>query len=281
MYIVTYPAGCYGRFVGWTLQWMQGNYPVDYRPFTDTKNSHNWNGIGMQSIKEAVSNAQELADVHYVDHKTNDTMSTNVEKLLGAYSKVILIHPVLEDFIWSCNNKVFKIYKSIDNFIDDKADKFDYNLDKWKSQDPWACREFLSIWLYNQHMAETAYKDVVDYKNNRVFKVQINQIRDNFNDTFTELAKWLGIENVRTGDELTKLHADWVQNEPYLYKDRLIENIVDAIINEKVLEMNELTIVDESQIQHRLRNAGYEIKCHGLNEWPKTTTQLRELIYKI
>ena len=99
--------------------------------------------------------------------------------------------------------------------------------------------------------------------------------------SFTELAKWLGIKNVRTGDELTKLHADWVQNEPYLYKDRLIENIVDAIINEKVLEMNGLTIVDESQIQHRLRNAGYEIKCHGLNKWPKTTTQLRELIYKI
>ena len=34
MYIIAYPAGCYGNFIGFTLDWMQGNYAVDYRPFT-------------------------------------------------------------------------------------------------------------------------------------------------------------------------------------------------------------------------------------------------------
>jgi len=148
-------------------------------------------------------------------------------------------------------------------------------------KDTWEYREFLSFWLYDQHMSETGYKDIIEYNHDRVLKIQINQIRDDFNNTFNKLSEWLQIENVRSNDELSKLHFDWLQNEPYLYKDRLIENIIDAIINNVDIPMNECSIFDQADIQRRLRNAGYEIKCYGLDNWPKTTTQLRELVYKV
>jgi len=254
---------------------MQGNYAVDYRPFTKKNSSHNWNGNHKSNVDEAVLIPEERSYVHPIQHKT-DNLISNIEKLLTAYDKVILLYPALNDFVWHLNNKQTKIFK--DGWI--KHNQSQLDMSNWEGAQTWELREYLSLYLYDQNKAETGYNNVVDYTNDKVFKIQINQIRDTLPALFNGLAEWLDICNVRTNDELTKLHKDWIQNEPYLYKDRLIENIVDAIINNKVLEMNELTIIDESQIQRRLRNAGYEIKCYELNEWPSTTTQLRELIYE-
>lgn len=277
MYIIVYPGGCYGQFTGWALEWIQGNYPVEYRPFTDKKNSHKWNGNFMTSIDKAVAHPKERAHVHPINEET-DNIVTGIEKSLTVYDKVIVIYPALSDFLWNCNNKLTKIYGEKGWFKNNS--KHFGDMSKWKSKDTWEYREFLSFWLYDQHMSETGYKDIIDYNNNRVFKIQINQIRDDFNNTFNKLSKWLQIENVRSDDDLTKLHMDWIQNELYLYKDKLIENIVDAIINNVDIPMNECSIFDQADIQRKLRNAGYEIKCYGLNEWPSTTTQLRELIYE-
>jgi len=276
MYCIAYPGGCYGNFVAWTLEWMQGKYPVDYRPFTIDHNSHAWKSPYKKNIELALVDPVQGCMVHPIQAET-DTIESAFNKLFTVYEKIIALYPAPSDFVWHLNNKQAKIYQ--DGWIKQNQEQMD--MSSWQGNQKWELREFLSLYLYDQNTAETGYKDVVEYKSNKVFKIQINQIRDNFNAVFTELAEWLDIENVRTNNELTKLHADWIQNEPYLYKDKLIENIVDAIISNRILEMTELTITDESQIQHRLRNAGYEIKCYGLNEWPKTTTQLRELIYKI
>jgi len=275
MYCIAYPGGCYGNFVGWTLEWMQDKYPVDYRPFTIDHNSHKWDSPFKKNIELALADPIQGCMVHPIQAET-DTIESAFNKLITVYEKIIALYPVASDFVWHLNNKQTKIFH--DGWI--KHNQTQLDMSAWQGNEIWELREYLSLYLYDQNTAETRYKDVVDYENDKVFKIQINQIRDNFNDVFTELAEWLDIENVRTNKELTKLHKDWIQNEPYLYKDKLIENIVDAIISNRVLEMNELTIIDESQIQRRLRNAGYEIKCYGLNEWPNTTTQLRELIYE-
>ena len=58
------------------------------------------------------------------------------------------------------------------------------------------------------------------------------------------------------------------------------DDLVDSIITGEQKDMHDLTIVDESEIQRRLRNKGFEIQCYELNKWPNTTTELRELIYE-
>ena len=276
MYCIAYPGGCYGNFVAWTLEWMQGKYPVDYRPFTIDHNSHSWESPYKKNIELALVDPVQGCMVHPIQAET-DNLISNIEKLLTAYDKVVLLYPALDDFVWHLNNKQTKIFKG--GWI--KHNQSQLDMSNWEGTQTWELREYLSLYLYEQNKAETGYNNVVDYTNDKVFKIQINQIRDTLPALFDGLAEWLDICNVRTSDELTKLHEDWIQNEPYLYKDKLIENIVDAIINNRVLEMTELTVIDESQIQRKLRNVGYEIKCYGLDNWPKTTTQLTELIYKV
>lgn len=275
MYCITYPGGCYGNFVAWTLQWMQNKYPVDYRPFTIDHNSHAWKSPHKKNIELALVDPVQGCMVHPIQAET-DTIESAFNKLFTVYEKIIALYPASSDFVWHLNNKQTKIYR--DGWI--KQNHEQMNMSSWQGNQTWELREFLSLYLYDQHMAETGYNDIVDYENSKVFKIQINQIRDDFNNTFNKLSEWLQIENVRSDDDLSKLHLDWLQNEPYLYKDRLIKEIVYAIIHDKNVEMKNLSIFDEAEIQRRLRNAGYEIKCYGLNEWPSTTTQLRELIYE-
>jgi hypothetical protein len=277
MYCITFAGGCYGNFVAWTLEWMQGRYPLDYRPFTAANNSHNWRSTYRGSIEEAVAHPIEGACLHPV-HNETDSIVTSIEKLLTVYDKVVVLYPELEDFLWSCNNKLTKIYSNEKGWINNNSKYI--GLAEWESKEPWEYRESLSFFLYNQHMSEIRYKDIINYSNSCMLKIEINQIRDDFNNTFNKLSEWLQIENVRSDDDLTKLHKDWIQNEPYLYKDRLIKEMFDAIINNIDIPMNDCSIFDQADIQRRLRNAGYEIKCHSLNEWPGTTTQLRELIYE-
>ena len=45
MYIVIYAGGCYGQFVTFTLDWLQGNYSEDFRPFTPQGNAHDNNSL--------------------------------------------------------------------------------------------------------------------------------------------------------------------------------------------------------------------------------------------
>lgn len=289
MYCIAYNGGCYGNFVAFTLEWMQDNYPVDFRPFTERKNSHVGAIKHRYTIDEAMTNPVNGAGLH-PKIEQSDKIIANIEKLLTVYDKVLLLYPALDDFLWNCNNKLTKIFhdtsikfpvRDVEQAWFNANSCHFFDIDNWQSAETWVYREFLSFWLYDQHLAETGYKDISNYNNDRVVKIQINQLRDNFHSTFKKIAQEMEISNVRSDDDLSKLHSDWLENEPYLYKDRLIKEMVDAIINDVDTPMNECSIFDQADIQRRLRNAGYEIKCYGLNEWPSTTTQLRELVYKV
>ena len=59
------------------------------------------------------------------------------------------------------------------------------------------------------------------------------------------------------------------------------DNWIGEILNTNKDTVNPcLSIIDESYIQYRLRIHGYEIRCFGLNNFPKTSNKLRLLLYK-
>ena len=72
-YVIAYPGGAYGNFVGFTLRWMVGDYPLDYRPFTPRGNSHGW-----------------------IRKKLNDEMLETLEPLLGL-DIFHIWHPKIEE----------------------------------------------------------------------------------------------------------------------------------------------------------------------------------------
>jgi len=184
--------------------------------------------------------------------------------------------------VWILNNRQTKIYA--EGWITHQKHKFK-NLDAWESnaEEIWEIREFLSLYLYDQLLSETELLSLVDYKDydsNKIKFVYMNELRDKFIITFKDMCNWLNLQVSRTDLDILQLEKDWKNHESFLYKDMLINDLVNATINNKNLSMENLTLIDESMIQWQLRNKGFELQCYNLNQWPKTTSELRELIYE-
>lgn len=282
MFCITFPGGAYGNFVSWTLEWMQGNFPADYRPFTAQKNSHNWSSNQVSTVDQACTNVRNNTILHPIQDSSTRIVDS-YDKLFNHYDKIVALHPAKDDFIWHMNNKLTKIYKSgwiAARMAANHDALLSEGLANWQGNEHWETREHLSFYLWDQHIAEVRFNDVESYSNPRFKKIEINMIRDQFVDTFMALADWLEIEVVRSIADIELLQKDWLKNEPNLHKDKLIKDLTSAIINDKFMEMKDLSIFDEAIIQRNLRLEGYEIECFELNTWPTDTIKLRELIYE-
>lgn len=276
---IAFPGGAYGNFIGFTLDWLQGNLPLDSRPFNGL-NSHSWQANFPRSFDEACEEPLSSTNVltHVIENE-QDNFIERMERLHESYDKIIYLYPALSDFVWHLNNKQTKMYKG-DTWTSRNKVLLAQQSDKWQGNELWEHREQLSYFWHGQNYTECAI-DCIDLLDSKYIKaVPMHAIRDNFYNTVVGLADWLGLEVVRTSEEIVDLHIDWTSVEPHLYKDRLTNQLVDATINNENMDMINLTIVDESQIQRKLRLKGYEIKCYGLNIWPANTTELKELLYE-
>ena len=282
-YIVTFPAGAYGNFIGWTLKWISDDsIDVNDRPWNDVmNNSHNWKKTHHHWLPDACANVVSGSIVHYIDAENID-FRYNIDLLLQHYSKVILLHPTMDTLLWSCNNKFERVWREGWFNQPDKEHMADA-LSRWDgAKELWQKREFLSFYLHKQHISENCIVELSNYNHQRLLKISIDMIKDNFNTTIEKLVGFIGIVNIRTKHDLDLLYRDWLQRQPHIDKDRLINQLIDAIVNDIDAPMEDLTLVDTAAIQRALReDHKLEIKCYGLNTWPKTTKKLQTLLYRI
>ena len=279
MYIVIYAGGCYGQFVTFTLDWLQGNYSEDFRPFTPQGNAHDNNSPIRYDLQHALEDPVTNSHMHPIQEKDSmDDMHDVIDKLLGVYDQVVVLYPELTDFVWTCNNKLYKI-RGPERWYKERLET-NPNFKSLDNHEVWNMREWLSIQMWDHHKSETGHDVMIDYDNPKVYKFPVNKLRDDFTRTFNDLGTFLGLHNVRLNDQMDELHQDWLTNEKFIYKDRLIKELTDAIINDVDMEMHDLTLFDTAFIQRNLRLAGYEIECYGLNTWPTNTKQLRKLLYE-
>lgn len=290
-YVITYPGGAYGNFVGFTLRWLMGEYPVDFRPFTSKGNSHKWDNkfydmkiYDFDRLKPMLG--EDTFNILHPKVKEEDDLVSRLKLLTNYYDKVVYICPSFMDIVWLLNNieSTDKVYKG-GHFNFFRNDFYQKKLDLWPSagNEPWEVREFLSIYLYDTLLSRTELPKILDYKDYDTDKIKfiyLNELKEKFTITFKDLSKWLNLELVRSDNEISELEKDWKIREPFLDKDRLIMDLVNATIDNKNLPMENLTLVDEAMIQYQLRNKGFELKCYNLNKWPETTTELRDLIYE-
>ena len=276
MYCITYPCGAYGKFISWTLLWLSGVFNTDARPFNG-QNAHSWNSdkILADTVEQACDIAKSGLSMHPV-YKDSQTLSAQLEKLSSVYNKIVYLYPDKQDYVWYMNNKIYKVWQGNSGL----QVQFEHLGHNYLDKALWEQREYLSLFYYDKTLIEVC-QDEIEYLNKTYIKtVPINSIRDNFMQTIISIADWCDIKIKQTDSNILGLHKDWMSVEKYLYKDKLINDLVDSIITGEHKDMHDLTIVDESEIQRRLRNKGFEIQCYELNKWPNTTTELRELIYE-
>jgi len=308
--VVAYPSGCYGSWINWMIHYL--HYPDQNLsvPESNTGNSHNWNfeleesGLHL-GFWRSWDQTRQLKDniiyqIHPCQHK-DDILIDNLNDIIRTFDKVVYPYADDSNIYWALNNRIDKIYLEQrswsdwlnPNFVPDSDNIDDFRefvfpnhkdlLNSWPKNkqgllDQWAQREYLSFVLKDVIRLSLGIDQLADIEKLNVFMVNINDLRDNFEATFINIMNYLELPINRNID-YEQVYKEWSKKQHHMYKDQLIHNIVDSVLNDTLFDWSELTLADEAIIQCILREKGYELKCHGLNDFPTNSKKLRELIY--
>ena len=153
------------------------------------------------------------------------------------------------------------------------------NYTSWQEMQVWELREWLSI-FYPQWILEWINSKDVKFNRNP-FLVSNIDILTNLESAFLKISEYLGLTIINK-TELTQFCNKWTKAQQYIVDEyRLIDSIVSSILDNEDYNWPALNIIAESIIQKRLKDAGFELKCYNLNEFPTNSTALVKLLEKV
>ena len=115
----------------------------------------------------------------------------------------------------------------------------------------------------------------------------LSQLKISDNEYLVSIKSTLSIYNLTKyfeskGVEIEFKGNSFVENiklQKYINQDTICNQIIDTILTDKFMAWDPLPLPSESYVQWKLRELGYEIRCHGLDIFPTTSVQLKELLY--
>jgi len=283
---ILYNGGGYGTFIEWCLNYFIG--AEDSLPFNTNGNSHNFSGVQLVNFsgcKNYISSDNNFPMVRF-HPKTNkdENILDNLRFINEHFNKIIYVIPSKNSTAWNLNNKFEKIWD--EGWLKHNEIQFADCLARWDKEnlehmEPWELREFLSLYLYPQHLAESELEKMQDVqKEFTKFKfITIDSLRDNFKDTIVSLLEYCELNPTQL-DKVEKIYQEWISRQYHCYKDIIINDIMDSVLHDSFYDWSDrnLTLVDEALIQYYLRQHDIEMKCYNLDVFPTNTTILRNYL---
>ena len=284
---IVFNGGSYGTFIEWILNYFSDSeFPRDF-PFTESGSSHKFVGNNNLNMSGCIQYVESNKNYSFVRvHPKTDKFSNiidSLEYINQNFKKVIYLTPTVDSIAWNINNKLEKNYS--EGWLTYFEDLVLTNIKKWGNYqnindlEMWELREFLSLFIYDQHCAETELSNVSMFteKFSKMFVMPIDDLRDNFKDSIILLLEYCEINPIDI-DKISEIHSAWIPRQYHMYKDTIIKNIIDNTLNQREYDWSEhqLTLVDESLIQYYLRKQGIQLKCYELNKFPNNTKLLEK-----
>lgn len=285
---ILFAGGAYGTFVEWCLQYFSGAVNSDL-PFDTSGSSHKYHGNHIGNINGWRNYL--ASDVFYpvvrlhVKTLQEESFYANLNEIVEFADRSVILYANEDTVVLNLNNRFEKI--SDDGWLRTNTHLFIDNLAGWGNQDldqlsRWELREFLSMYIWKQHLDETGLDTILAYNNPTLLKIDIKNLLNNFESTIRQLLAHCNLPVIQ--NNFDQVYTAWVDSQSHKNKDQLVASIVDSVVNNKFMDWSKenLTIVDESIVQMRLRDLhNLELKCYNLNEFPTTTQQLREFLIHV
>ena len=248
---VTFPPGCYGSYVMQCIH-AYSNLSSDYKLVIDkTGSSHTFrNKLRRKNFR--------------FDH---DMLAGDI--IIGTAPGHALDYFVA---------MYVKVEMDIDSYIERIWSNYKTKLNlHWNNEEDWSTREWISCWL----------TDLLDscYASNTTADITTDKLFDKDEDVFPAEIKRL-INKLELSvdadiDDIKMNHATWQKAQEYHNLQKRCDDWVNKLITTREDTTSPcVTILDEAYVQDRLRKHGYLIRCYGLNKFPTTSNELRELLYK-
>lgn len=293
---IAFNGGAYGTYLHWCLHTLTSDCPI-VSPFTSVGNSHGFKGLNLvcpDNMYTWIRKGDHRLDFIRFHPKTTkrESIPQVMEKILDHLQHSILLYPDSDTMLLNINNYYSKIWD--DWWIGQlqNIDHFDFNhiLDQWnmpkntniKDVPIWIKREWLSYYLV------PAWKDQVEWylpdqwSHSRCSTVTLSDLLFDFERTLLQIESHCGLRYVKDIDCLKPYHQQNLSLQTHIGQDQLCEKIVDQVLQPKATDWQwpMLPLPSEAWIQWELRNRGFEIHCHDLDEFPTNLHALRKIIYR-
>jgi hypothetical protein len=295
--IVAFNGGSYGSYLLWLLWTLTTDNDI-VAPFIKEKsNSHKF-------YEQAKGNVLKLNPADLLSEKINSdakfimvhpkisaehNVADSIDKLVNIFGKTVLVYPTPDTYLLNINNCFTKVYDSfwegLLNTIDIKDIYNNYpDIDNIPPEQLplWLVREYLSFNIFDSWEAEVDWYLPDYYNNKQVYIVKIEDILYNVKDTLTKIKEFYKLEWTKPIDSIMPYHTTNISLQKNLTQDQLCKQILESFFSNISFTWNnnDLTLISEAYIQKQLRDNGYELKCHNLNVFPISTTELKEKSYK-
>lgn len=281
--------GSYGTYLEWCLTTLTSSQPVT-PPFSHNGSSHNFVGnrvVAFKGWKKFVE-SNHTADFVSFHPKSDpqESLSDNMTWVCETAHKTIYLYPDKDSVLLCINNWYHKVYQDWwTNIVNRHPDLYkNWPIDP--GTDPakipqWIRREFLSFYMMPMwaDTVEWCHTDVWNHSNCCV--ITMADLLYRFDQTLQHIGNFCQLTYVKPISDLAPTHAANLAQQQYLHADRLCAQIIDSVGQSQNFSWNPLSLVSESWIQWRLRDLGYEIKCHELDKFPTDSVHLKELLYTI
>jgi len=276
---VLFPPGCYGHYLTGCLY-----------SYTNLNTTNFKFELGQDGSSHVFWNHSDCKTKIINQHLmiANQYSFTIGDKYAGPTDTVTII-PEPDHYLDYINNQYRKFYNyNFDKFLQDKWWREDlksklhtvWNIeDTTQSIPQWVLREYYSF----------VFLDFLETNNDRqtyvdsecVASISAQDFFGNFSTTLENLCEKLNLHLDLT--HLSSTHETFLQRQIYHNTQLAIDQWIQDLVthNTTVIADPCKTFLDEIYVQAKLRAHGYEIRCNGLDQFPKNFNQMKKLIYKI
>jgi hypothetical protein len=297
IYILYHP-GTYGSYLRWLVDFSNDiGHHHKYIPssldakdgsahYVDSLDKHINGEAIFETLSESLSNKQgytiyRVLPIIYNESLTTDDVITKLIAGKKSCDKIIYIDTdsnFLKELMF-INIELKTTYRETLNLtLASKLKNWDIQHTDFFKTDRWIQREILSSWFRGMINSLTAKPQ----RHTNVFYVDMYDIL--FGNT-VNLAKQLQTycelpfrENVT--NHVSNIHAEFVSNQKSILYHKNMQEALHNCLNGITAPIGEMSLFAEAILQEQLLENGYSLQCYNLNELPKTTLELSNLLEK-
>ncbi len=297
--LIVHPRGGYGKILLWCLAYFSGQFDkhaslpswMFHYPYRNIAQYPSNQGV-IDFILDDSFSPERRGTIEYLQGQKeflfgcttaefdHSVCESYVDDYKIFFKKIVYLTLDPSCHLLVLNNQLKKSITRSEQFfnkvIEQHAGSFDVNLPVPK----WQLRKFLSFehqsrFLYIKQWNQPAV-------GNNVINVPVRQLISDFQGTVTTLFQNLELP-ILYDDQFDRIKKEWLYFEDFTNIDSLCQHIVSAVLSDEEFKWSDtqLTLIDEAYVQYLLRQHGLELRCHGLDIFPSSSVQLKELLYSV
>jgi hypothetical protein len=266
------PPGCYGTYVARCLHHYTSTTETHLFDFDHYGSSHAFREISSSIAKTSLMHWTNLK-LDKINKETTIIVTGDVRHQLDYFDN--------QYYKQAQGNLLAYIAEAFTNDIVQR------DLEKWNVQTPvddttprWILREYFSFSLANTLKNGYTNKNYLSLPHAYSFCCE-DMWYSTMWDIVNILADVLNKKIYASEEDVLKNHQDFLNCQKYHNMQIRCEQFVCNTIDQVDSISPCVSLFDEAYVQHQLRNRGYEIYCNNLDIFPKSSNELKKIIYKV